>query len=169
MPTSYPEKIPILINLIKKLRPKTIMDIGFGYGKYGFLIREYLREKDGANWQPVKKIDGIEAFSNYVSTIQKEIYDNIFIGDATNMEIKDYDLYLMIECIEHMNKEKALNLLDRITKKGKVIVTTPKKYTKQGEMHGNKYEKHISHWTKEDFKKYNPEDHSIKNTLILVI
>lgn len=27
----------------------------------------------------------------------------------------------------------------------------------------------ISHWTKEDFKKYNPEDHSIKNTLILVI
>jgi ubiquinone/menaquinone biosynthesis C-methylase UbiE len=42
MPTSYLNNIPDIITAIKSQNPKSILDVGCGFGKYGFLIREYL-------------------------------------------------------------------------------------------------------------------------------
>lgn len=42
MPTSHPNQINEIIQIAELLRPASVLDVGVGYGKYGFLLREYL-------------------------------------------------------------------------------------------------------------------------------
>ena len=41
MASSFVSQIPVIVNLVSKLKPRKIIDIGKGFGKYGFLIHEY--------------------------------------------------------------------------------------------------------------------------------
>ena len=89
MPSSAIETIPYLIEFIRKNQPnlKSVLDIGIGFGKIGFLLREYFDVKgkhDKIN--PKKwglKITGVEIFKGYITNIQKSIYNKIIIGDIT--------------------------------------------------------------------------------------
>src|SRR3972149_759069 len=87
MPSSRPELIPFVINLVMQLQPRSILEIGTGFGEYGFLFREYLDIWGAAadparlsreNWQV--RIDGIECFAPYISDLQRRIYNRIIIG-----------------------------------------------------------------------------------------
>lgn len=40
MPTSWYNVIPEILSLIEKHKPRSILDIGIGFGKYGVLIRK---------------------------------------------------------------------------------------------------------------------------------
>ena len=42
MPTSFMQNIPDVVELMQKLKPKRILDIGIGNGKYGLLAHEYI-------------------------------------------------------------------------------------------------------------------------------
>ena len=48
MPSSASETIPYLLEFTRKNRPqlKTVLDIGIGFGKDGFLLREYFDVKE---------------------------------------------------------------------------------------------------------------------------
>ena len=68
MPSSRANTIPTVIHLVRQLEPRSILDIGVGFGKWGHLFREYTdilqAEHDPpryqrANWQV--RIDGIAA------------------------------------------------------------------------------------------------------------
>ena len=41
MPSSRPNTIPTVINLLRQLKPQSILDVGVGFGKWGHLFREY--------------------------------------------------------------------------------------------------------------------------------
>jgi hypothetical protein len=41
MASSFLNQVPSIIYLVQKIRPEKILDIGKGFGKYGFLIHEY--------------------------------------------------------------------------------------------------------------------------------
>ncbi len=64
MPTSNPYQINEILEAINITRPRSILDIRVGFGKYGVLAREYLELYDGrekyGDWK--RRIDGIEAF-----------------------------------------------------------------------------------------------------------
>lgn len=125
--------------------PKTILDIGCGYGKHGVLLREYVH--------PTPQVHGIEAWEPYVEPHKlRGIYDHLRVGDAlhlTSDELEPYDMVVMGDVIEHMEKEYALGLLDRI--RGWVIIATPVNHfhTDEGLP---PTEAHVSHWTKNDFE-----------------
>lgn len=102
-------------------------------------------------WVTVKKVDAVEVFDKYITDLQEKIYDNIFIGDITELEIGEYDLILLIDVIEHIEKEKALELVSKLKKKGKLLIITPKDFCVHPERYGNKHEEHISHFTYNDF------------------
>ena len=38
MPTSYLDPTPLIVKTVKYYKPKTVLDIGCGFGKYGFLF-----------------------------------------------------------------------------------------------------------------------------------
>lgn len=165
MPSSRPELIPFVVNLVMQLQPRSILEIGTGFGKYGFLFREYLDIWGAAadperlkrqNWQV--RIDGIECFEPYISDIQRSIYDRLILGDALT-EIDNlgrYDLIFLGDVIEHFPKEDGRLLLDKChAHAGRlIVVTTPNYFNPQGAEYGNDHETHHCLWTREDFLHY---------------
>ena len=118
------------MELIVLTDPKSILDVGVGFGKYGYLSREFLELWDGREeycvWK--RRIDGIEVFKDYITPIHEFIYDHIYIGDAVDilptLEIK-YDLILLIDIIEHFDYERGMKLLEECMKRGRnVIIST---------------------------------------------
>lgn len=157
MPSSAPNQINQIVQLMMLLKPKSILDIGVGFGKYGFLAREYLELWDGRDkyddWQ--RRIDGIEANTEYITDLQKMIYNNIYIGNALEiiptLETR-YDLTILIDVLEHFTPEDGARLLTAIRKKSRAfLVSTPKAVSSQGDAFNNEYERHRSQWQLESF------------------
>jgi hypothetical protein len=150
MPTSFLDNIPTIVRIVQRLRPHAVLDIGVGMGKFGLLTREYLAGDTG---QSAIVVDGIEGFEGYVTDIQRAIYDELFIADVREFDFRatDYDLYLMVDVIEHFGKEEGHRLLADMG--GTVLVSTPKEDYRAHYEH-NPLEDHHSHWTVDDFSRY---------------
>jgi len=148
------------MELIILTKPKTILDIGVGFGKYGLLSREYLEFYDGRekydDWE--RQIDGIEAFKEYVTPIYDFVYDNVYIGNA--LEIlptvqKHYDLILIIDVLEHFEYEDGIMLLKECMQRcSNTIISTPKDIGSQGDIFGNTFEMHRFQWEKKHFRQF---------------
>ena len=157
MPTSHYQKIPNIMEIITTLNPNTILDVGTGFGKYGVLCREYLELWDGKEqYNFRRRIDGIEIFESYITPLHNFIYNNIYIGNVLEMDdLNQYDLVLLIDIIEHIEKEQGKQLIKRLLEKNEtVLVVTPKKPAIQKEMFNNPYESHISKWTEKELSAF---------------
>ena len=148
MPSSHPQQINEIVETIKLLKPKSVLDIGVGFGKYGMLAREYLELWDeGKDYDKRDiRIDGIEAFEKYITDLHKYIYDNIYTGNALdvlpNLEQK-YDLILIIDVLEHFSYEEGMKLLKLCKEKGKnILISIPKEIGHQDAIFENKFEEH---------------------------
>jgi hypothetical protein len=157
MPSSHYFQLNEIVDLIALTDPDKLLDIGVGFGKYGFLAREYLELwKEGGEYNAwERQIDGIEAFEPYLMAFHKIIYNNIFIGNAldTLPGLKDrYDLILMIDVFEHFTFEEGRKLLGECRKKGKnILISVPKAMSSQEAVYGNEFEVHKFAWKKKDF------------------
>ena len=155
MPTSQPSSIPRVLELARAVNPDSVLDVGSGFGKYGFLLREYLECWQGRlcprEWK--KHIDAVEIFGPYTRLPwYKDIYNVIFVADACSMldKVAEYDLVLIADAIEHMTRDDGRRLLGAAKR---YIVTTPAYPIGQGEAFGNKAETHVSLWEPSDFQK----------------
>jgi hypothetical protein len=162
MPTSQHYQIPKLIDIIIDLNPMSLLDIGVGFGKYGFLAREYLELWDGSEDYThfKRRIDGIEVYPTYLTPVHDYIYNTIYIGNALEVvpTIKQhYDLVMIIDVLEHFEKDEGTKLLKQLLHKGKgVLVSVPKDIGDQGEVFGNTHETHHAEWRKSDFAAIAP-------------
>lgn len=163
MASSFAIQIPTIVYLISKIKPNKILDIGKGFGKYGFLAHEYVGIDNQKKLEPTKlmreqsqiQIDAVEADRDLLLPHLSHIYNNVFFGDILNLYsvLGIYDLVLMIDIIEHLDKAGAINLLKHLLKNGsKIIISTPIKFFEQN-LYESEFENHISHWTIKDFQK----------------
>jgi hypothetical protein len=160
MPTSHYFQLNEIVRLIVLTNPKKILDVGVGFGKYGFLSREYLELSDGQEkynkWK--RRIDGIEVFKGYITPIHELIYNHIYIGNAINIlpTLKTkYDLILLVDVLEHFNYKEGVKLLEECKKRGKnIIISTPKKIGSQKKTFGNPFETHKFQWQAKHFEKF---------------
>lgn len=161
MPTSWYQAIPHILSQVKGLNPKSILDIGIGFGKYGLLFRDLLEipfeRYNKQDWQI--KIDGVEVFKDYHNPIYDFTYDNVYFGDIlqTIDTLANYDCIILIDVLEHFTKEDGLRLITKLLlhcNKG-VIVSTPFYPDHQIEYLGNQYEQHKSIWSIVDFQHFN--------------
>lgn len=146
MPTSNLAVWPAILHLAWEVKPARVLDVGPGFGKGGLLLREYV------GCPPIFQIDAVESWEPYVNGRLHAIYDEVIQGDVLEMtddELARYDLVMMIEVIEHLEKEDGLELLDRIP--GYVIVCTPRDFFQNPEAEMIPPEKHRSHWSVVDF------------------
>lgn len=165
MPSSSFNHIPLICHLVCGLNPRSILDVGVGFGKWGHLFREltdiaaagddpprYRRE----NWQ--FRIDGIEAFEPYLTEMHRFLYDNIHVGDMLEVlpKLGKYDVIFMGDVIEHIELDRGKAFLrEALDHAGKaVIVTTPAYELVQEATCGNEYERHRSLWTAADFREF---------------
>jgi len=49
MPTSNWQNISYNIDLIRKIKPQSILDVGVGFGRWGILLREFLELWEGVS------------------------------------------------------------------------------------------------------------------------
>jgi hypothetical protein len=154
MAGSYPANRPIIMDIIRELSPKSILDIGVGLGYYGEMIRRDL---------PSVILEGIEVFDYY--NYRWDFYDCIIKEDVRVTSLNNYDLYLMIDVIEHMSKEDGHALLNRLNRP--VLISTPWHYIQGPDE--NPLQEHVSQWSLEDFKNYRYRNDSNYLSIIILI
>ena len=157
MPTSPWTNIAPILEIILDLqpRPSRVLDIGIGYGKFGFLCREYLAYWNSPEEPRPILVDGVEAFPQYVGPLQREIYNQIFTGDAREilprLAENSYDLVLLIDVLEHFERNVAAKIARECQRVGRVaIISTPTQFWPQEDSWDNPYERHKSLWSKKD-------------------
>ncbi|CAA9516707.1 MAG: hypothetical protein AVDCRST_MAG69-2807 [uncultured Solirubrobacteraceae bacterium] len=165
MPTSHIDNVPVIIKAVQRLAPKSVLDIGIGMGKYGLLIQEYL---GGDTGRADVVIDGIEGHGGYITDIHRAVYRELYVTDLREFDFRGalYDLYLMIDVLEHVDKDEGHRLLRDMG--GSVLVSTPKEDYRAHYAH-NPLEDHRSHWTIEDFAGYRGIDLSNELSTIVVL
>jgi len=165
MPSSRPNIIPTVIHLLRQLKPRSILDVGVGFGKWGHLFREYTdiieAEYEPARYQRSNwrvRIDGIEGHAAYLTPMHRFLYNRIHLGDAARLlpKLGHYDLVFLGDIIEHFDKTAGLTLLDAAFAKARkaVMLSTPKFDTEQDDRCGNELERHRSVWKAKDFRKF---------------
>ncbi len=161
MPTSHYFQIGEIVSFILFTNPSSTLDIGAGFGKYGFLSREYLELWDGRNnyHDRQRKIHGIEVFEDYITPIHDFIYDRMYIGNAIDIlpTLKEqYDLILLIDILEHFDFNEGLRILQECSTRGRnILISVPNYLGHQKDAFGNTFETHKFHWKRYHFKRYN--------------
>lgn len=142
MPTSEHRQIPHICDVLVREKPRTVLDVGAGWGKFGVLAREY----GGAD-----RVDAVDA-----NPPRFPVYDRVFLGDIRHLDRvlppgESWDLALLVDVIEHLPKEEGYGVLDELTRRAaRVLVTTPWGFRPQ-EIPGMPYETHRSGWYPGDF------------------
>lgn len=172
MPSSAPDHIPAVLKHVMALKPKSVLDVGIGYGKWGFLLREYLESWNDRvhpdSWEVT--ITGIEVWESYTELPWiREVYTNMFLQDVRSWcvdhhESLRFDVAIAGDVLEHMPKEDALKVLDHLLDICKtVIVNVPigEAWLNNQIIDGNPYEKHQSAWGKYELANFKNADSRI--------
>lgn len=176
MPTSQFKQIPKILEIIIAKNPKSILDVGCGFGKYGVLCREYL--DIGEDYSFKRTIDAVDIFEDYITPLHKYIYDKIIIGDITKLA-KDnlkYNLVLLIDVFEHIDKEEGKQLIDDLLKSNDGILISVPKYIGNPEAResitdtfNNPFEEHIAQWSLNELKNLSKNHLIIKDRISHII
>jgi predicted TPR repeat methyltransferase len=129
---------------------KTVVDIGPGSGTYIKLIREDAQCCADANWI------GVEIWKPYIEEFNLERrYTQVLNQDVRTVDwtVLNPDVVIAGDVLEHMTKEDAIILVDRILQVSKtLIVSIPIRYMPQDEhAYPNPHEEHVKDdWSHEE-------------------
>ncbi len=171
MPTSNIEGIEMVLHAVVALQPRTIMEIGPGFGKFGHLAREYLDVYGAERWGNFKtEIDCCEIFPEYITDLHRAIYSRIIIGDARSVPIAGYDLVIATDVIEHMEFDTVAPFIARVVANNKaMLIQVPYEVKPQGEVFGNHHESHISQFNYRYFTQFGHAQFIPEQSLICII
>ena len=155
MPTSDIHNIVPIMSIVENLQPRSVLDIGCGFGKYGFLMREYLDIWHGRyapdKWQT--RLIGIDAFPDYRTPVWDYVYDEVHAGEAQNVlpQLDSFDLIVIADVIEHFEHEDAVDLVRSCMERSPVtIISTPREFYSQDALGDNPYEIHRTFFSAKD-------------------
>lgn len=165
MPMSSFGAITDVLACVDALEPKSVLDVGCGWGQYGFLFRfhfdhdHWCDRLNGLSRGPSEiRLDAVEPFKAYLTELHGRLYDEIIIGDIREElgRMREYDVIFLGGLIEHFGKEEGRGLLRSLMRKARkgVVVLTPYGFMEQGALCGNEAERHRSGWLPEDFKVF---------------
>lgn len=148
MPYSSPVFDSSIEEILRLLKPETVLDLGAGAGKYGQLAK---------NINPSIKTIAVEIERDYINKFDlPSIYDevwNISVTDFINPEYYDsfFDVVMFGDIIEHLKKSDGVDLLNFLIYRCRwIIIKFPHRWL-QNSIDGHQSEAHISIWTENDF------------------
>jgi hypothetical protein len=92
-------------------------------------------------------IDAVEVDADLMLPHLEHLYDKVYFEDILLLykKLPAYDLTLMIDIIEHIDKEGALKMLTYFLNQGsKIMIASPINFFEQ-ELYQSKFENHVSH------------------------
>jgi SAM-dependent methyltransferase len=135
------------LKLVELLQPKSILDVGCGNGRYGFLFREILEWNYGrippGTWEA--RIDGIEISPSYLTPIHAYVYSSVHTCDWMKFQAFNYDLVFMGDVLEHFGEgdwQRALMKAKQGSKFTIVVCPNWRGSIAQEAWGGNEYERH---------------------------
>jgi hypothetical protein len=161
MGTSNWQNISFCVELLRRIRPKKVLDVGVGFGRWGMLCREFLDVWDGRVFPEEWEIEivGIEAYKKNIQPYQKHIYSRIIKSEASaylSRTSEQYDLIILGDVLEHFEKEEGKKVLEICLSRSQyVLAMIPLgKNWQQDSVYGNSYEQHKSVWTMKEVQQY---------------
>jgi hypothetical protein len=108
-----------------------LLDVGAGWGKYADLL-------------PGWTIDAVEAWKPNITGEQlDERYRKVWHADVADLDLGFYDAVVMGDVFEHLSRQKAHLVLDRLLPRcDEIYVAVPFEYP-QGAVDHNPYEAHL--------------------------
>jgi trans-aconitate methyltransferase len=137
-----------IVDIVSLLKPKIVLDVGAGAGKYGRIIRSIC---------PDVHISAIEVEEDYIHRFNLHgIYDEIVCGEIQKLLSPqyveaEYDLAILGDVIEHLKKSEGIDVLNFLMYRTRwLLVVYPVQYL-QNSVDGYLHEAHISVWGETDF------------------
>jgi len=154
MPTSDAEGKGWSLERFRRHQPNTVTDIGPGEGTYARLFRP---EHEGVWWTAIEIHKPYVTKYKLKSTKTRTMYDEIHVEDARDSDdhLFHRDLVIAGDVLEHMPREDAVALLQRIEQAGawNILVSLPIVDSQQGEVDGNPHEAHVHQWDAKDMDR----------------
>ena len=158
MPVSYHENYECYKGLIKEYQPKTLLDVGMGYGNIGKYAKDVI---------PDIELNGVEIFLPYLFSIasQAKLFKRIIVSDIRDLVDKlwSVDIVTAWDVIEHLKREDGIKIMNYLKSISNIclMVSVPIISYPQGalvtEIQGKKYnneaETHLTQWKVEEMEK----------------
>lgn len=145
MPHSHYETKPWVVEKIIQLDPPVkVLDVGAGAGMW----HDYLRSGGYEG-----HLDAIEVWRPYIDKYNlKRKYHVVYNHDVRDWQDFYYDVVILGDVLEHMTKDEAVALVQRISTMAKhIVIAIPVVHYPQGALEGNPYEVHVKDdWTNQE-------------------
>lgn len=146
-----------LVEFVQRTQPKSVLDLGIGYGMTGAILRNYFgaHPSTGAIW-PLHtgngfRIHGVEVFPAYRNPLW-DLYNEVVIG-----RIEDWlhlcqmvDLVVCNDVFEHLPKAIGREILKRSPKAFVGVCQV----MGQDTVYGNPHEAHTTAWTQDELREF---------------
>lgn len=163
------------VRIISKTFPiNSVLDIGCGFGKYGFLMREFLdirlRRYDKKEW--LAKIDAVEIYEKYITPMHGYLYDDIYIRNIYHLigTLPTYDIIIMSEVLEHLPEKIGEKVLEELVDRSRLalFVAFPPNCKLHDPKWDNPNEAHISQWDLEKIQGIDSRFEELTRSLFMV-
>lgn len=153
MSTSNWQNIGYCVELIRRADPRSVLDIGAGFGRWGMITREFLEVWNGASfpeqWQ--RRVEAVEVFPRNIAPYHRSFYSEVHCTEALRFLDsceRRFDLIIIGDVLEHFSRSDGERLLDRALTTGRyVLLNLPLgNEWPQDARDENVYERHLSSW-----------------------
>lgn len=166
MPYSSPVFDEEISRIIKFVKPKNLLDIGAGAGKYGLIAKQL---------DPLIRTVAIEVEKDYIKEFKLgSIYDEVWnISTSSIIQSRyfdlDFDIVVVGDILEHLKKSEGIDLLNFIIYRCRwIIIEFPHRYL-QNAIDGHVSEAHISAWSENDFLAFERTKMYMKDTQRFIV
>lgn len=129
------------------LNAKVILDVGAGYGIFGFILK---KSRD-------VEVTAIEPFDydlDHYDFSYQMTWDKFY--NSVKLYGLKYDVLVSTEMIEHLRKPQAVSFLGEVKDRANhIIIATPYNWEQQEHYDGNEFQEHKCLVTINDFKYHN--------------
>jgi 2-polyprenyl-3-methyl-5-hydroxy-6-metoxy-1,4-benzoquinol methylase len=136
----------MVFHLIDNTKSVSVLDIGFGLGNLGRLIKT---RKESQHWI-VDGIDGDISNCNNIGLFQKKYYRNIWHGlaqELTSEVFRQYNIICLLDVIEHVDAQTAKwlfrSILTNMADDALFFISTPLWFYPQESINANDLEEHL--------------------------
>ena len=115
------------------MRESTILDVGCGQGDYINLLSDYFIH-----------FDAVEIFEPYIEQFHlRDRYDNVYNMNIIDYEFDYYDIIIMGDILEHIEREQSIQLIKKLVQKCTELLVILPFFLPQDMVNNNIYEKHL--------------------------